>query len=353
MNTKMNCLLAFLVFMLSMTTTIISQDVTDGLIGYWPLDEGTDTIAADKSSSGNDGILRGDTNWVEGKFGTSLLFNGDDYVDLGDDDIFDLGTSDFTISAWIRTSNPSDQRTIFANGGDENNGIRYHLMIFDTRIKIALDDNIEKKDPSGDIEIADSMWHFIVGIRNGNLLRVYVDNVEDPGVTGHARSTLPENYSIIDTMYNAYIGCITTNSEGSTYKFKFFTGQIDDVALWNRALTEDEILELWDGGSGIPVIDPDVSSFKGLEAQREFVLKSYPNPSNSFTTISFQLPETGNAKLQVYNIFGQEVAVLVEGMRSAGIYKVQFDGSKLPDGVYFAKFQSGMYSKTIKIILAK
>ncbi|MBK6912330.1 MAG: T9SS type A sorting domain-containing protein [Ignavibacteriales bacterium] len=86
----------------------------------------------------------------------------------------------------------------------------------------------------------------------------------------------------------------------------------------------------------------------------EFSLEqNYPNPFNPTTTISFSLPETGYTSLKVYDILGNEVANLVNEVKDAGIYKVQFDGSNLSSGVYVYQLQTGDYIATKKIQMIK
>ena len=246
-------------------------------------------------------------------------------------------------------------KTIFGNGGDDGGGIRYHLLVQgNPGVKVLVDDDDTKYDPEGSIAVSDDQWHHIVGMRDGTSLRLYIDGVEDPGLTAHDESTIATaDYDISGaSQYNAYIGAIITNNTGDFHESKFFNGLIDEVALWNRALTVDQISYLYNDGAGRPVIEP-VSSYKAVAASKGFVLQNYPNPFSSLTTFSFQLPENSHTKLVVCNSFGQEVAVLVNGMRPAGIYKEQFDGSGLPDGVYYARLQTDLYSKTIKISLTK
>ncbi len=81
--------------------------------------------------------------------------------------------------------------------------------------------------------------------------------------------------------------------------------------------------------------------------------QNYPNPFNPATTITYDLPVRSNVKLVVYNILGQEVAVLVNGEQEAGRYNVRFDASGLPSGVYFYKLEAGRYTEVRKMILVK
>ncbi len=81
--------------------------------------------------------------------------------------------------------------------------------------------------------------------------------------------------------------------------------------------------------------------------------QNYPNPFNPITIISFALPRTAVIKLSVYNTLGENVAVLEEGLKEAGNYEIEFDGSNLQSGIYFYTLSSGDFISTKKMILLK
>jgi photosystem II stability/assembly factor-like uncharacterized protein len=93
----------------------------------------------------------------------------------------------------------------------------------------------------------------------------------------------------------------------------------------------------------------------------EFELEqNYPNPFNPTTNFEFRIANLpagkagfGLVTLKVYDVLGNEITTLVNEEKSAGEYKIEFDGSKLPSGIYFYKLQSGNYSSTKKMILIK
>jgi hypothetical protein len=225
------------------------------LVAHWQLDEGSGTIAADSSGNGLDGTLMGDPLWVPGIIcGTGALeFDGvDDNVDCGNPSALDFGTGDWTISAWINATEAAtlvpDDSTIVGKGGDHSGGIRYQIMLDSSDyIHPVVDDDSSKYDPHGEIPVIDGQWHLIVMMRrNGTELRVYVDGVEDMGVTNHSESTLPCTYDLSGTsQHNAYIGAITDarDPNGATLE-KLFVGTIDDVRVYNYALSEAEIADL-------------------------------------------------------------------------------------------------------------
>jgi hypothetical protein len=81
--------------------------------------------------------------------------------------------------------------------------------------------------------------------------------------------------------------------------------------------------------------------------------QNYPNPFNPTTTIRFSIPTSTLLSLKVYNILGQEVATLAEGMHVAGTYDVKWDASKFATGVYFYRLQSNNFAQTKKLLLLK
>jgi len=81
--------------------------------------------------------------------------------------------------------------------------------------------------------------------------------------------------------------------------------------------------------------------------------QNYPNPFNPSTSIKYSIPESGNIRLSVFNIVGEEVAVLAEGFSQAGSFEVTFDASNLSTGVYLYKLQSANSVQTKKMMLLK
>lgn len=91
-----------------------------------------------------------------------------------------------------------------------------------------------------------------------------------------------------------------------------------------------------------------------LGAPKAFELgQNYPNPFNPTTTISYKLPQASSVKLVIYNLLGQEIKVLVDSFKEAGIHSVEFDGSELKSGLYIYKIQANGYIQTRKMTLIK
>jgi len=81
--------------------------------------------------------------------------------------------------------------------------------------------------------------------------------------------------------------------------------------------------------------------------------QNYPNPFNPVTNLEFGISDLGFVSLKVYDILGKEVATLVNEKLSPGKYKVEFDGSALPSGIYFYRITAGEFTNTKRMMLVK
>ncbi|MBW7992675.1 MAG: LamG domain-containing protein [Planctomycetes bacterium] len=206
---------------------------TDNLVAFYALDGD----AADSSGNELHGAIAGEPNFVGGQIGQAMELDGvDDYVDINNPTLLDFGTGDFTISAWVNLTT-TERATVYANGGDDGGGVRYTLAMGegnDNKMTLTTDDDDNKRQAKGDTVVNDGVWHHVVGMRSGDTSLVYVDGAKD------ATQDLPEGYDLSGTtQHNAYLGAITSNSDGSL--IKFFTGLLDEVAIYSRALSAGEI----------------------------------------------------------------------------------------------------------------
>lgn len=83
------------------------------------------------------------------------------------------------------------------------------------------------------------------------------------------------------------------------------------------------------------------------------LLQNYPNPFNPATIIRYQLSQTAEVSLVVYDMAGREAAVLAKGQKSPGYYEVAFDGSRLASGIYVYMLKAGDFIQTKKLVLLK
>jgi hypothetical protein len=100
-------------------------------------------------------------------------------------------------------------------------------------------------------------------------------------------------------------------------------------------------------------VTTDVRSSLQIPSSKFYLMQNYPNPFNPTTKIQFILPHPVSVKLSIYNILGQEVATLFNQELNATQYSIDFDASKLNNGIYFYKIKAGEYSEVKKMVLIK
>ena len=123
-------------------------------------------------------------------------------------------------------------------------------------------------------------------------------------------------------------------------KYKMWYGGFDGSSFQTGYATSADVSE--------------VENNINLNGPENFSLhQNYPNPFNPVTTITYELPNTNYVELSVYNLLCQKIKTLVFDAQPAGKYKVIWDASSSPSGVYFYKIQAGHFIATRKMLLLK
>ena len=102
-----------------------------------------------------------------------------------------------------------------------------------------------------------------------------------------------------------------------------------------------------------PVSVEDELSDNVPAAEEYLLMQNFPNPFNPSTTIRFTVPKESYTTLGVFNVLGEKISTLVSETLPAGDYNYEWNASGLPGGIYFYKMESGIFSRTIKMILLK
>ena len=245
----MKYLLLTLIFAVA-CCTYAAADLMDGLVLYMPLDEGTGTSTEDFSENGFTGELNGDAQWVDGKFGKALEFAAAaDFVAVEDDAAFHIEDA-ITQAAWVNlTRLPSAHAIIF---GTRAGGVGRHIgfgfgMDPANRLKVwtngAAGGFLDVIDNSTALDTG--KWYYLAYTHtsaNNGLVKIYVDGeltgaVETNNPVAPAGTT---NQLQICTWYGEQwlgVGWIEA-----------WPGLVDEVRLWNRALSAEEVKESMDVG---------------------------------------------------------------------------------------------------------
>jgi len=105
--------------------------------------------------------------------------------------------------------------------------------------------------------------------------------------------------------------------------------------------------------SGIYAADLVTEVTERTFPERLLLSQNYPNPFNPSTTIHFELPHAGQARLTLFNLLGQPVMVVVDEKKPAGVYDVKVNAGKLSSGVYFYRLTAGEFVQTRRMVLMK
>jgi hypothetical protein len=252
MKKKLGAVLLVVALVLTLgliTAAPVAASPGPGLVGLWHCDEasGTDT-AYDSSGNGNDGTLMGDADFAAGYFGNAVSLDGNgDYVGFGSNvGSFDLSDS-FTIEAWINPALDNTNDVIYGNAWAEPG---YHVRINTlnkVRFILIQTGSIYK---GIDSSVLTAGWHHIAAVWDGTSVKIYVDGVDDsqtPIVNGTVAN--------ITTTAHTKIGLDTVAAA------HYFNGTIDEVRIWDEALTADQI-----GKYPLTVTD-DIGGLSGVSAQ--------------------------------------------------------------------------------------
>ena len=206
-----------------------------GLVGLWHFDDAkTSTYTWDSSGNLNTGTLHGglyEVGRVTGKYGGALNFDGvNDYVDCGSDASLDI-TDEITIEAWVKLD------VLFSSMiGDFPTHIRkagswdcYGYKGGDDKIRFNVIDSLStiRTLISNDAVVAGT-WYHIVGTYDGSIQKLYINGVLQD-----------ETEAWSDTIKSKPANSITIGKAN-----QFFEGTIDEVAVYNRALSQGEIWKL-------------------------------------------------------------------------------------------------------------
>lgn len=199
-----------------------------GLVGCWLFNENSGNRVYDLSGNGNDGLFVNDPEWVPGRTGQAIDFDGgNDYIDCGSLDI----DGSLTIGVWVKTDSTSTFQSIVSKSSFLDR--TYSLFLYNTGIVWAqitnTANNWDAQRQSSEAIITD--WTHVMMVYNTISLDLYFNGVlKDGRLSGTVPSQIRNGAEPF-----------TISKENAFY----FNGLIDDVRIWNRALSAQEVWDLY------------------------------------------------------------------------------------------------------------
>ena len=221
------------------TCTPLAPNLQNGLVGYWPFCGN----ANDESGNGNNGVVNGATLAEDrfGNVGSAYSFDGNDGITMPPSDILNIGLSDFSISLFMKPSNSDGLKNILGKRY-YSLGNGYSVYILNGRVFSDFLDANSVTYPGSTTEVALNEWQHVCATfdRDGNS-SIYLNGQLEGSLPISGESGDLSNSSELFIGYFAPVGPDCFNG------CLFFEGSLDDIAIYNRALTPAEIAQLYAG----------------------------------------------------------------------------------------------------------
>lgn len=206
---------------------------SDSAVGKWQFDEGYGTTTANNGNLGStlDGTISGATWTNSGKYNKALVYDGtDDSTSLPDNDAIDFSVNqNFSVSFWVKDGGGNSNADSIVEKWTGAGGYPY-VFRFNTTgntVSFARWDGTNNPTVLGGVSILDGNWHHVVGIKDGSILRIYID--------GKQRSTTPDTTT--GTTTNSSPIYIASRGGASL----FYNGTVDELNVYGYALTAQEV----------------------------------------------------------------------------------------------------------------
>jgi hypothetical protein len=199
-----------------------------GLVGWWKFDETQGTTAKDSSGNNHNGTLVGNAKWAHGRIGGAVALDGaGSFVRIADQSAFGLADQ-ATIACWMNIHSVPAEWMAIVTKGDGAWRLSTHLK--DRIIHFSVNDWSRNDGVNASTTINANEWHHLAAVYNGSVMQLYLD--------GKLDATQPWTGGIGRNDADVLIG------ENVEQPNRCFDGLIDDVRIYNHALSESEIKAL-------------------------------------------------------------------------------------------------------------
>lgn len=239
------------------------------LVGYWKFDEGSGDTAADSSGNGNTGTLINGPVWVDGKQEKALSFDGvDDHVQVPQSSSLDV-TDQITVETWVYPRAYVDNTGMVSHiisRCDYSGGHIYVLSTYPDSNKISFSINPHPDEHPSVADLPLNAWTHLAMTYDGFYVRLYIN--------GEFDSSYAQSGPIYTTSNWLAFGCKPTGPWGGAGTYAYFNGVVDDVRIYNRALSQQEI----QADMGEPSPPPSVKKYL-VTLVRDVNARELMNPS--------------------------------------------------------------------------
>lgn len=278
--------------------------INTGLVAYYPFDGN----ANDESGNGNNGITYGGITYANGKVGQGAHFDGnDDWVLAPSNRVLAFGSADFSTAFWFRTLDETGYMLDARTGPERGFWLVVHWS--EPGVSFGIQNN--ENDATaiiaapGTTRYQDGAWHHAAGVRIGTNVYLYIDG------TLVAQAHGPSSYMDIGGGMPLNIGCWFNGPDSERY----FTGDLDDLRIYNRALSGTEVLQLYTmSGGGTLVPNPTLSNVSASQRSGTKLVRGTYTLSGAFATIPVAIMISTNGGAS-YDINGPIDTAVVPGER--------------------------------------
>ncbi|MFZ4436149.1 MAG: LamG-like jellyroll fold domain-containing protein [Flavobacterium psychrophilum] len=282
--------------------TSLSGSLQNGLISYWPFCGN----ANDDTGNGNNGTVNGATLTTDRFGNNNSAYNfvkaNNNYITMNNT-VGNFGTSDFSISAWY-SSTDNISSHIINKRFSQSWGNYWEL----TKFLFGINDtnnNSNYNFINNNQAQSTNTWYNITITRNGTSLKYYINGLLYQTIT----TTVINN---ISNTSNLVIGAVLTPLTGV---LQSHDGKIDDIGIWNRALTQQEVTQLFNQNqciTNITVTDTLIINVGQLSYTNPISFANnitiYPNPASTQVNISFNnITDLAGGSIKIINSLGQQV----------------------------------------------
>lgn len=279
--------------------------------------------ANDESGFANHGSFRGVSPVADraGRANSAFYFDGvDDAVSVRSNRLLNC-RDEISVSFWLKAAEFFTRESYPLSHGNWENRWKVSVTPGTNCIRWTIKTDAGIVDLDSKTALVRETWTHVTALYGGSNFDIYINGELDNHATFSGK--------IMTTSIDLTIGQVLPDN--TLHNFK---GVIDDVRIYDYALSAEEIENIYDKSTHADLETGD------LLPSVHWLHQNYPNPFNSRTTIRYQLKQAGHVSIRIYNALGHQVRTLVSRQTAAGVHQVLWDGrddsgAQVASGLYF------------------